>query len=113
MKITSKQLQDLASKSKTCFDGGNHLFWQNLADKVSEFFNAPEGDFETEEQTSKEYRQKKILESITNRDSLPVYARYGNAMGSVYFRFFSTNGWVHADIDFYEIIEAVAKRAPK
>lgn len=76
---------------------------------MNEFFT--EGDFETDEQTSKEYREKKILESITNRDPLPDYAQYGNASGSVYFKhFMEDRGWVYSTIDFYDIIEAVAKR---
>ena len=37
--ITSAQLQDLADESKTCFDGGNHIFWTNFAGAINNFFN--------------------------------------------------------------------------
>lgn len=49
LKITSNQLQDLANTSKTCFDGGNHLFWQNLANNLNEYFAAPRPEASTRE----------------------------------------------------------------
>ncbi len=113
-KITSKQLQDLASERSVYVSmEKNRNFWQDLSNKVNEFFGTP-GDFETEEQTSFEYRKNEVLTAITNRESLPLYANYGDAKGGVYIRYFTqADGWVYKDIDFYEIIEAVAKRAPR
>lgn len=56
MKITSPQLQELSRQSHICFDGGNHLYWQNLAEKLNAFLSDDESEAnpESTQETSKQ-----------------------------------------------------------
>lgn len=67
-----------------------------------------------EKSTSFQARKRETLASITARQPLPEYAKYSNAMGAIHIQYLNDdNLWVFKDIDFYEIIEAVAKRVNK
>lgn len=57
-----------------------------------------------------EARKIETLKAITERRDLPSYAHYGNASGSIYILHRLNDRWVYSDVDFYEVIEAVARR---